>query len=419
MDDIEKLKDILYKKDITISYENNDQVSEKFNRTGVRSRRIIFNASPRSKSMPKEFNEFCLDANGLVLNAPQWEPISVPPLTNKLSINKGFVKSALKKGLYDVSYIEDGTVLTLYYYRDIGKWCLSSQKGIDVTELIFNTLSYAELLGQVLLKNNIDPQEFYDTLDINYCYTIGLKHPDIHFFLEGQEQYVYKIWFVQMCNVTRYNNNESEIIKESPWEGINGHQQVSLNGKGYYNISELFMNLSNSLGSFHEKRMINYGYLLTAKPGTESEFENNISHQSILLESGLLKYIRQLWYNNKNPLFQTYDLSDKINVVILEVFLKDGLNQMMDLFPQFKDHVNTIIFKEALLVDKVYEKIINPTETAISVSAEYNEDDIIKILADKVTSLINVNTFKNPKQKIRDIIHTFDNYEYYYKYMSF
>lgn len=417
LDDIDEMKNILHKKSINISYENDEQVSNRFNNTGKKTRRIIFNASNKSKNDPTNESELCLEANGMILNAPNWEPLVIPPKTHKQIINRNFVKKALADGLYDVYFIQDGTIVTLYWYPDTESWCISSQNGIDITNVAFNNVTYRDMFAEVLVAYEMDPEEFYRGLDKNVCYTFGFKHGDMHPFQEGLDRSVNLVWFVQMVSVTDYLKGTCNVNTNSPWEQIHGHQLIhQKKGKVKYNIHELFGYLKDSLDIFRINKTLNYGYMFIAKSGTEEHFKNNMGHTSILLESKLLRYIRLLWYNNKNPLFDHYDIGDRTNLVLLDAYLKGNSVTLMELFPQYKRKINDIDIAEITLVNAIYNNLVDPIESEISVSPEYTINDIIKILSEQVKTHVNVDTTDSPKQKIKDIIHNVDNFDYYYKF---
>jgi hypothetical protein len=419
LDDIDELKNILYKKNIAISYENSEQVINRFNETGQRTRRIIFNASNKSKNDPSDESELCLEANGMILNAPNWDPLVIPPRTHKQIINRNFVKKALADGLYDLYFTQDGTIVTLYWYPESKRWCMSSQNGIDITNVAFNNMTYGDMFSEVLMTYGLNPQSFFAGLDKTICYTLGFKHNDIHPFQEGLDKPLNLIWFVQMVSIPNYLKGDMQAITESPWPQIHGHRMVEPNkGKVKHSLSELFSYLTNSLDIFRMEKSLNYGYLLVAKPGTEEQFKNHMGHTSILLESKLLRYIRLLWYNNKNPLFENYDISNRTNLVLLDVFLKEGSQLLMELFPQYIRKVNDLVITEITLVNAIYNNLLEPIESEISLNAEYTINDIIKILSGQVKNHVNIDTVANPKQKIKDVIHTVDNFDYYYKFKN-
>ena len=94
------------------------------------------------------------ECNGLVIDSNTLLPLAIPIPNFISNINTKLINSYINLNLYTVYPIRDGTIINLYYYDD--KWCISSSRGYDVTNLKNNKLSYIELLNDVLLKGTGD-----------------------------------------------------------------------------------------------------------------------------------------------------------------------------------------------------------------------------------------------------------------------
>lgn len=405
LDDELIIKSELYKYDIIVSYESNITDGK---------RRFIFSSSDRSKKVFK--NNLCTEANGLVLEAPNWEILVLPTFSPKNNVDTTIINNLLYKQLYDVYYIEDGTIVNFYFYPPVNNWVMSSTKGIDIGDNIFNKLTYSQMFEESLEKFGILPQEFYSMLNPDVSYTFGFKHPDIHPFMEGKEELIYKVWFVQYVDIryTKIPNKVKIIIpieKKSPFFKIPNHRDVEFTVN---NISVLFSKLKNSFTDFMESKTCNYGFLLVAK--NINDFEDNISYSTILLDSSLMNSIKKLWYDNTYIKYSKLKSFNRVKTVLLNSFLDNNRFESFNiLFPQYRESLDVFNEIECELTDKIY----NNLKSQDTIMLDEHEEEIsygyiVDILSAKVADLITIDSHERPKQKIRDIIHNNEHIDYYY-----
>lgn len=386
------IKSDLNMRGISVSYETE---TDDF---GVirKNRRYIFSNTRNTRNNYNN-NDMAVESNGVILEAPEWRPLVISTLTPKSNVDKSVVNAFLKGNQYDIYQLEDGTIINLYYYND--KWVISTARGIEVNKVIFNTLDYEQILEDCIQLAGAIPAEFYGSLDKTTCYTIGFKHPDMHPFREGTGAPIYKLWFVQKVKISK--TNDPIIVRKSPWEYIPNQEKINFNVS---NLGSLFSKLTTAYNSFANTGVVNYGYILIAK--NPESFVHNLNYSVVLFESKLMNLIRNLWYDASYSKFIKKTSYIRLDTIILNSFLDDQrYESFCILFPQFKDYLDTLCAIEVKLINDIYYCIKNNVII---------KNDIIDILCKKVSQYLTISSQERPLQKIRDIIHTPANIEYYY-----
>jgi hypothetical protein len=412
LEDYSAIREAFYNLGIKVSYENDKEEISKV-------RRFIFTSNKKARNV--DSNDLVLESNGLVLEAPEWRPLVIPPLAPRVCIDTKKANLYISKNMYDIYYIEDGTVINLYYYND--SWAMSTIKGIDVSNNVFNTLTYKEMFNESLECMGIIPQEFYDSLNKNTSYTFGFKHPDLHPFMEGKGTPIYKVWFVQMVEIKQglehmdisTHEDYFKINRSSIWEKIPNHRISTLQIKS---IGAMFNKLKLSYEQFINKGVVCYGFILVAK--NHNDFIDERDYSVLMLESSLLKFIRELYYDESYTGFSKEKHLNRTKTIIINSFLDNNRTELFSrLFPQFMEKLNSIMKLELKITDQIYEKIketdLKDILDQLNLKESSLEEDIIGILCEQVNTKITVDNYDRPKQKIRDIIHNTDNLEYYYK----
>ncbi len=385
LEEIKKLTQIFYKKKITIGYDAMIEDNK---------RRVIFTCSKSLRNYT--FDSIGQECNGLILEASNegWRPLVIPIMSPKSNVNTGQINLWLSKNLYEIYSMEDGTVINLYYYKN--NWVISTARGIDMNNVVFNKLSYQEMLDQCLEKYDI--YNFYDSLDKNKSYTLGFKHPDMHPFKEGLEDDLYKIWSIQSVQLNFQNFTPS---REPFLEKLPTQKKYTFKTRNMHN---LYTRLSSALEDYKNyNKKPNYGYILVSSaPETTKEFT------VIMLESSLMNAIRNLWYNAAYIKYSSEKKYDKIKLILLNSYLDDTRAELfISLFPQYK--------KEFKRFDEIEVKLINDIYDSIKNKSEVN-NNLVCTLANEVKININVELYENPLQKIRDIIHTNKYINAYYMF---
>ena len=185
--DKSKIRSTIYKSGILSTYNEEDN-------------RMIFYTSKNKKflNFPNDIaKNIWLECNGLVLDMKSMKPLVIPQKTFIKSIDTNEVNLNLSKDLYDISLIEDGTTISLYYSDNLDSWRISTQKGYDVTDKMWGSQTYKSIIDDILIVYNIEKIDFFDSLNKSKCYTFGFKHPSMHPFREGKPDPIIKMWFIQ------------------------------------------------------------------------------------------------------------------------------------------------------------------------------------------------------------------------------
>ena len=332
-----KLRTRLYKMGIKVSYETNpDEPNKRIILTSIRNKRGEF-------SVPLIVQQ----CNGLILentniSGETMKPLVIPPPLFRTKVDTPVVNEQLKKGMYDIIKLEDGTTVSLYWYND--KWCIGSNNGIDVSNIKWNIKTYSEILDDVLHNNNIMPTDFYSSLDKNSCYTFGFKHPAFHPFDTR-----YKIWFIQSINLTDFattgviSHNYDTPPTTTP--AISVQEKIDTPN----NIKILYKILYNALDEYIQTKTVNYGFMLRAKDtaastGVAVQLQQDLN---IVLESSLLRLIRKMYYDKTLTTSAKSNGYDRHNYILVWSFLnKTSFGAVYDkfllLFPQFQQEFNIL-----------------------------------------------------------------------------
>jgi hypothetical protein len=395
LDDIKDIVNDFYKKKITVSYDS--IITSEDNQ----SRRVIFTCSKTLRNYT--FDNIALECNGLLLEASSegWRPLVVPILSPKTNVNTRKINEWLAEGLFEVYAMEDGTVVNLYYYNN--EWTLSTARGIDMKDVKFNNLTYKQLLDESL-SQVVEVDAFYNELDKSYCYTLGFKHPDMHPFKEGNPDAIYKVWSIQQVSLLNYNDKVNKFVPERNPIMDNLPTQKKFNFKTR-NMHNLYKKLSLAMTDFIDERRPNYGYILvSSQPDITMEFS------VLMLESSLMKSIRNLWYNGSYTKFSKAHDYERNNLIFLNSYLDDTRYEIfLSLFPNFAEEFKRLEAAEHTMINDIYA-LIKETDNL----SDYPKVDILRTLADKVKSTLTVDLHDKPLQKIRDVIHSNEFIDAYY-----
>lgn len=411
---IKDLSKALFTKKITV-YDD-----ALFEGTDPNRRRLIFSCSKVIRN--EGFDRMTMECNGLILETSRcndiqtWKVLNLPLTTAKSNIKTSEINGYLYQGLYDIYHINDGSILYLYYYDILATeenpndgWRLSSSRGLDMNSSILNTLSFSEIFNQTLQKQGLDIEEFYNSLNTSSSYCFGIRHPDLHPFMEGRDEPIYKMWFIQSVeNVSQLS--EKKINRESQWELIPNQKLVTHKIK---NMHTIYSNLKDAYNNYVSHGKINYGYILVSR-------NESITQDSsfIMLESSLLQKIRLLWYNGAYTKFIKDRNYNREDTILLNSFLDASRHStFLQLFPQFKDKFEVITNMETEMVKHIYDFILAKESESNEPKEVLTESEqlSVELLANKVKKTLTLDFHDQPLLKIRDIIHQNENIDIYYR----
>lgn len=337
LDDIDKIKDDFYKVHIVVSYDAK-LVDGK--------RRVIFTATKGMRS--QKFDRITYECNGLILEAPTWRPLTIPCPTPKTSVNNTTVSRLLNRGQYQIYKIMDGTVIYLYSWES--DWYISTARGLDMAEVKLNGKKYRELFNDVLAPYETNYDDFTKQLDPNFSYSFVIRHKEIHPFTQPTDNgliFVHKIGYVVGGNM-QIDRKEHDLTLPIPCQEEVPGDNVKL--------SELYSSLSTSLDKWvSTKENPLFGYLLIS---TEP-YRVGTDHSCVLLESNLMRSIRQFVYDRK---YMEYGENRDLATVV-HGFLSPHRKTFIALFPQYQPQFDKLDVLQQNLVALIMKRnLAQPTE---------------------------------------------------------
>ena len=249
--------------------------------------RLILYPGARGANIVGKINDEC---NGLILeldekNNAKLLSLPMPYIRNSNQINEETIIRSWNDDC-KIYKCRQSTNITLYYFD--GKWVISTCKGIDVNDTIWNSnLTYKDAVEECLVQYGMSWKSFTSSLNVEYSYALGFTHPDYHIFNNPEHDiWINKVTSVNDCNNVTVVNIGLEFIKEEDFSNMN--------------VNEIYKAISfehdNSFESFTSSNKINLGYIV-----------RNLNGGDVLFESELQTLINKLYYNSEytKAIFQT------------------------------------------------------------------------------------------------------------------
>jgi len=325
------------------------------------------------------------ECNGVVIDSRDWTCIAIPPRKFNKQVAEKRVNHYIEQGLYDITEVNDGTVVTLYQWGHpkVGNlWALSTYNSYDVSALRWmGPKTYAELVYELLMEqdpnNNLGVELRYDVLfpgDTRlhlrglgcraYCYTIGFRHPNFHPLSHNPKD----VWNIQSVDTLSrevfsgpgyglpYIKNQNPIEESTvlsriaSYKGmkdgfIPSHIRVEdireLNKK---ELESARLSISQNLFGLQYYK---YGYILRSKNRAITK-----DCSDLLYESALLKFIQRCFYQQPVRIVQEYlNPDNRMEFNLLKIYLTPSLRKdFISLFPQFRrKFVDYRVFIENLI----------------------------------------------------------------------
>jgi hypothetical protein len=357
----------IYKFGVCANYEQNEN-------------RMIFYTDKKNRY--KSISPLQLECNGLVFDLQNMRPLVIPQLSFKSNLHVPTVNSFLNQNLYDIYYIDDGSILNLYYYNNT--WVLASNRSYDIANKKWGRFTYYDMF------NSIVPAGFYELLDVNCCYTFGMKHATIH-PLEQKN----KVWFIQSTNLTThivsytFNNNIVGVDTQQPYT------------RKIKSVTELFSLLQNSLNKYLNNKDALYGFLLVSR-NKDLTGENS----NLLLESSLLQKLRNVYYNSKFKKLSDENNYERSKLIVLYNFLDYNNSGIFTrLFPQFNNYITQC--------KNITEYLVNSIINFDKLTPEYTNYKQVKILHNALKSKYSFND--NEKEIVKSFVMSLSWINLYYE----
>lgn len=388
-DTINHLKSELGRQGVKVVYEK----SENFSSDTPVYNRIMFGTFRRSCT----FN-----FPGIILSHPgpghaetktQYRVISVPPIPPITQYKSSLLHNHFKRA--KIIKVNDGTTVTLYFYRQ--KWVVSTHRGFEVNSFSrLGKTTYDDVLNDIELKYLSFNRS---KLDRDKCYTIGFKHKAFHPFWgeprSGDEKMfghevrdkktstektlgrrTVHAWYIQSIDLKKFNASDTSCISYNDNIGLPHQEYVDI-----ASVRDMFRIANNAYGMYMAGLDAHYGFLV------------DINNRRYLVESSLLKNIRQLYYSNK---FNSVDEHIDKNTYIIIYYLLDADNYdiFKTLFPQHEKFLACLEKKIDKLVVSIRDAIVRGIQTLSAealaihkkITTDIREDACVNI--DEITDLI-------------------------------
>lgn len=311
-------------------------------------------ATQRYNSRVDFNNPIAQTCGGIVMEYGTWKILAMPPYP----ANPRVKLSTIDTSEYVVREINDGTMITLYYYQDA--WHLASTNGISVGSLIsLGNKTYRQVLDECLAKY---PDFSFDKLNKNHSYTIGFRHPEYHPCKPSTEA-----WFIQSYDTTNKKVSHTSDI------GIPEQKIVEIT------MENILKNAHNADATFIANNTVIFGYVLRHKTNPMGRTSN------LIIESSMMKWLKQFVYNDKegrlNAKANDYvGATNRLKYVALKSYLNlQNAKIFIYLFPQYQQ-IHTIISyfitelaKSIKTNDERYKKI---TDVVVPQIVEYNKINV-------------------------------------------
>lgn len=318
-----------------------------------------------------------MECNGIILDCSDFsniKPLVIPQCSFISQYNKNIMTTNIYDGLYDIYKIEDGTIINLYYYEKLNSWRIATTRGIDMNNCKFNNITYIDILNEILNKKDIELNTFFGSLNKELCYTFNIKHQSMHKFdnVDGIND---NIWFIQAVETSTLElHSDIDIL------GITKQSLVE-------DTANFMINKNNekSLSNYLTKKTVNLGYILKSKNTKLTKI-----HSNILIESTLMRKIRNLLYDSKYIKMAKDLVIDKETVIIISAYLNiNNRDLFIQLFPNYN-------YMYAILTNITNEQINNIIKYHNKKRCSNNDDssffdDITLYLYNNIHKLYNIN----------------------------
>lgn len=329
IDDIKELRSDFWSVGISVSYDPILSANG--------TRKLIFTSTKGMRT--QKFDKIACECNGLILEAPTWNILNVPTPTPLTSVNNTVLNRLLTQNKYNIYKIIDGTMIYLYHWE--GKWYISTARGLDMENVQINGHSYIDLLTDVINIYGHSFNSFTDLLDIEFSYAFIICNNKIHPFVSN----INSITFVHKANQLDGNYN---INRDAHGISLNIPYQYKLTTT--IKMRDLYSTLSAAVSNWNNEQEPLFGYLLIAK----TNLKQNMEHYCVLLESSLLRQIRQFIYDKK---FMDYGAYREL-ASIIAAYISPKRQLFLDMFPIYSEAYKIIEDVQKDTVNNIYAKLI-------------------------------------------------------------
>lgn len=335
----------------------------------------IYTSNKSTKNNFSIQSDYLAECNGLILDFG-FNPIVVPKRNTFNCVDSNEVSQRLERGEYSVYEAHEGTIINLYFWD--GLWRISSNRGIDIGNLVLEKSTWMELFTESLELERINPTSFFEVLQEDHCYTFGFTNPEIHPFVKELESNPYPyVWFVQKAMCDERGFTVRRLLPE--WLAI--PTQTLLMEK--VSLQNLYQRTASAYSQYLAGEKPLYGYILEARDQS-AEYD---PFETVFMESDLMCIIRKLFYDQRLILMAREMKLQRTEIVDWYCFLDSSRTAYyLSLLPGRADKVSEMSDRLDNLVDAIVSgKSKNPAirfvQNAIKKKLQINKNtskDLIK-----------------------------------------
>lgn len=328
--------------------------------------------------------------NGTVLNLTKTKvsllALPTPTLSN-------LSKKSLEYFDYEVYKIEDGTILTLYYFD--GRWIISTARAYEANDYSWKDMKYFDVVDSLFKKYDFS----WDMLEKNKSYTICVRHPYWHpFALNTMEPE--KLWLISVFDGHKisYDNNI----------GLPTQEKIEIE-----HLNDIYSICEKAYTNWINGHIIEFGFRLVIKSAPIE-----LLNAQFLIPSTLMKAIEKIFYrvekSNDMKVYRinrTY-LSD-IKYILIRTVIYRRDETFLKLFPQYESQMKEYMSAIGTLIDEVSKKI--PEYEDIKKRETLTEENLIDNMILKYYNVIGINNSKQNYDLVRNLIFNTEYVELYYK----
>lgn len=361
----------------------------------------------------KEYNIYFAECNGLILDSESFNPICVPPkvMTKTIDVNLMSYYMQPQNNLYKVYEAKDGTTYNIYWR---GRWIISTTNSLDIENIVWNNKSFRTCLLECVGDIYRDLGEMFEGLDKNYCYSIGISHPELHPISQKE------IWFIQRVCLDINSVNYLIADYSQPAEiKIKCQPEIRVN-----NFNEMLNMCHNAYNEYKLNGTKRFGFIAKSLCPEITGGYTHLFVQSTLYNRLIIDYYN--WKFTKESRDHEYN---RFYYVMLWNFLnnKKRFDFFNVLFPCFKVYETAFTKFSGLIVDRIHEFLVNDKKmedvvvmepilgNAVKIKENLESKDLDEI-AYCMINKIKKDTKNMAKCMILDFVENLENLDLLYRY---
>jgi hypothetical protein len=338
------------------------------------------------------FEPIHAEANGAIIDFRNWTVLARPPPsltpsnTPNFMSNRAELNTKFADGFYEMTEVEDGTVLTFYindYFSNetkndsneaadrakLDNWHLSTARGFNVKDLKWVTdVTYRQAFVDTLAEMKISFEELYSLAKTkNLSFTFNFKHPSFQPTTSTKSLTFLCCWsqdgqrFLGKKELNNFNFIEKfhqPTVVEIEKFGKDLSSVLDFTSKSLVKYCDIVSKIP--FKNIEERQLVkrNFGFILRRKKENDSVFYTTSAADNIFIESSIMSFVRKAFYEIPKFVDQKYRLS----FVQWNNFLTS--QKYKQIFLQLFPHYSQIFYIFNGICKNIIADILNKTRAA-------------------------------------------------------